>query len=261
MKKSCEKKGKYSLGGIILALISVLSGIYFIGLVLYIGFSSLFVFFWALVSVFSAGGAIAVRMERVKKLRFPKWIKAVFCTAVLLAAVVFAIVEGVIIFNAVKKPEREADYVLVLGAKVNGTTPSKSLMFRINGAYDYLVDNPSAKAIVCGGKGSDEGISEAEAMKRTLVSKGIDENRIIMEDKSTSTEENIRFAMKYIEDENSKVVVTTNSYHVFRAVSIARKAGLKNVSGNPAGCVTGLIPQDFAREFFAVIKDFVFGNM
>lgn len=261
MEKSCEKKNKYSFCGVILALISVFSGIYFIALALYTGFGSMFVFFWALISAFSAGGAAAVRMSRVKKLRLPKWIKAVFCTVILMAAVIFAIVEGVIIFNAVKKPEPEADYVLLLGAKVNGTTPSKSLMYRINGAYDYLVDNPSAKVIVCGGKGSDEQISEAEAMKRTLISKGIDENRIIMEDKSTSTEENIRFAMEYIEDNNSKVVVTTNSYHVFRAVSIARKAGLKNVSGNPAGCVTGLIPQDFAREFFAVIKDFVFGNM
>lgn len=261
MRKGTKGQSKYSICEVILSLFSILSGVYFICLVIYIGFGSMFVFFWALLSAFSAGGAASARMVRVKGLKLPKWVKAALCTVILFAAVVFAAVEGVIVFNAVKKPEAGAEYVLVLGAKVNGTTPSKSLMQRINSAYDYLVDNPSAKAIVCGGKGSDEAISEAEAMKRTLVSKGIDEERIIMEDKSTNTEENIRFALEYIDDKDSKTVVTTNSYHVFRAVSIARKAGFTNVYGNPAGCVTGLIPQDFVREFFAVVKDFVFGNM
>lgn len=261
MKKVEENKKSGLFWEVILAMLAVFSGLYFVALIMYIGFGSMFVFFWALLSAFSAGGFLAVRLAKAKKLKLPAWLKIIIYFAIIVTAVIFAVTEGVIVFNAVRKPKPDADYVLVLGAKVNGTTPSKSLMFRINSAYDYLVENPDTKAIVCGGKGSDEGISEAEAMKRTLLNKGIDESRIIMEDKSTNTEENIRFAMNFIEDKGSSVVITTNSYHVFRAMGIAKKAGLTNISGNPAGCVTGLIPQDFVREFFAVIKDVMFGNM
>ncbi len=255
------KKKRSSLVEILLLCVAVSAVIYFAGLVSYIGFYSKFSYIWLFLSVVCVISAFVMRMVRVKDIAVPGWIKIAIWTVVLVGGIAFALVEGIIITNAVTKSQAGADYVLVLGAKVNGTVPSKSLMYRINAAYDYLVENEDTIVIVCGGKGADEGISEAEAMKRTLVSKGIDESRIIMEDKSTSTEENIRFAMQYIEDSDSKVVVTTNSYHVFRAVGIAKKAGLINASGNPAGCVTGLIPQDFTREFFAVVKDLLVGNM
>lgn len=258
-KESTKKKGSFV--EILLVCLAVAAAIYFVGLVSYIGFYSKFSYVWLLLSIACLASAFVIRMIHVKDIAVTGWISLAVKLAVIGGVLVFALVEGIIITNAVTQPEKGADYVLVLGAKVNGTVPSKSLMFRINVAYDYLVENEGTIAIVCGGKGPDEGISEAEAMKRTLVSKGIDESRIIMEDKSTNTEENIRFAMEYIEDSDSKVVVTTNSYHVFRAVGIAKKAGLTNVSGNPAGCVTGLIPQDFTREFFAVVKDWLVGNM
>lgn len=258
-KESTKKKGSFV--EIILVCLAVVAAVYFVGVVSYIGFYSKFSYIWLLLSIACLVSAFVIRMIHDKDIAVPGWISLAVKFVIICGLFIFAFVEGMITSNAVAEPVKGADYVLVLGAKVNGTVPSKSLMYRINAAYDYLVENEGTIAIVCGGKGPDEGISEAEAMKRTLVSKGIDESRIIMEDKSTSTEENIRFAMEHIESKDSKVVVTTNSYHVFRAVGIAKKGGLTNASGNPAGCVTGLIPQDFTREFFAVIKDWLVGNM
>lgn len=258
-KESTKKKGSFV--EILLVCLAVASAIYFVGLVSYIGFYSKFSYIWLLLSIACLAGAFVIRTIHVRDITVPGWIKVTVYLCIICGILVFSFVQGLISYHATAEPVKGADYVLVLGAKVNGTVPSKSLMYRINAAYDYLVDNEDTIAIVCGGKGPDEGISEAEAMKNTLVSKGIDESRIIMEDKSTNTEENIRFAMEFIESTDNKVVVTTNSYHVFRAVGIAKKAGLTNASGNPAGCVAGLIPQDFTREFFAVIKDWLVGNM
>ncbi|MBQ9885859.1 MAG: YdcF family protein [Lachnospiraceae bacterium] len=246
---------------IILIILGIVSIAYFFGLSAYIGFSTKFVFFWALLGAALIAAALILRHIRINDINVPGALKAVLAVGLIAFAFLFAVVEGTIISNAVKQPQKGADYVLVLGAKVNGTVPSLSLMYRINKAYDYLVENENTKAIVCGGKGNDENISEAEAMKNSLIAKGIDESRIIVEDKSTSTKENIEFAMKLMDSPDSSVVVTTNSYHVFRAVGIAQKAGLKTASGNPAGCVWRLIPQDFTREFFAVIKDFLVGNI
>ena len=98
----------------------------------------------------------------------------------------------------------EADYIIVLGSKVNGTKPSYSLQYRIDKAAEYLKSHEKAIAIVSGGKGKGEDISEALAMKNELMKLNIAEDRIIMEDKSTSTDENIKFSKPLIPDNMKK---------------------------------------------------------
>lgn len=257
--KDIKKKGL--LVEIIFLCLAVVSVLYFSVLVSHIGFASKGNYIWLVISIFFFIIAYAIKICRDKYLVLPHWLNVVMWTVIICATVLFAAVEGMIIYNATKQPKPGADYVLVLGAKVNGSTPSKSLMMRINKAEDYLNENKQSVAIVCGGQGADEQVSEAYAMKEELISRGIDESRIIMEDKSVNTNENIKNAMGLIEDKESEVVITTSSFHVFRALEIARKTGLKSVSGNPAESVVWLIPQDYVREFFAVIKDFMFGNM
>ncbi|WP_370458110.1 YdcF family protein [Bacillus sp. BPN334] len=88
----------------------------------------------------------------------------------------------------------DADYIIVLGSKVNGTKPSYSLQYRIDKAAEYLQSHEKTIAIVSGGKGKGEDISEALAMKNGLMKLKIAEDRIIMEDKSTSTDENIKLS-------------------------------------------------------------------
>lgn len=138
---------------------------------------------------------------------------------------------------------------------------SKALKRRLDTALIYLNDNPDSKIIVSGGQGKGEEISEALAMKNYLVSMGINEMRIMMEDQSTNTEENIRFSQSFINGKNQKIVVVTNKFHVFRATLIAKKQGMINVEGLGAPTDDILVIHYHVREFFAIVKDKIVGNI
>jgi uncharacterized SAM-binding protein YcdF (DUF218 family) len=115
-------------------------------------------------------------------------------------------------------------------------------------------------AIVSGGKGSKEAITEAEAMHLYLMTKGIQPTRIIQEDKSTNTKENIHFSKAFLKD-NATVAIVTNGFHIFRATSIAKKQGITLVQGLAAPTDLLLSINYYVREAVGVLKDKVFGNL
>jgi len=208
----------------------------------------------------SSGGDRSDRRARVERLALR------VCTVLLIAGVVCgAAAEGMILSAMSHQPEADVDYVIVLGAKVNKTTPSLSLRYRINSAAEYLKENPRSKVVVSGGQGADEDISEAEAMARSLEAQGIDSGRILLEDKSTSTEENLRFSMALIESDggsaDSTVAIVTSDFHVFRALRLAERTGYRSVSGCAAPSMGALIPQNHMREILAVSYYFVTGAL
>lgn len=129
-----------------------------------------------------------------------------------------------------------ADYLIVPGAKVNGTRPSKTLEMRLAAALDYLGSEPDCIAVVSGGQGEDEGISEAECMAQWLVSRGIAEERIVKEDEATSTAENLLLsAAKIGPDYREKhIVICSNEYHLARAKRIAEEVLGMEVGTFPA---------------------------
>lgn len=171
---------------------------------------------------------------------------------------------------------KKVDYVIILGARVKGEKPAKSLMERIKAATEYLKENPEVKVIATGGKGKNEGIAEGVAIKRELLKNGISEDRIILEDKSKNTVENFRFSLKKIRNsengknknsENNgnrkiKVLIVTNDYHIFRSKNIARKVGFDNkdyeIYGLPAKTPLISIPQSYFREFLSNVNYFLF---
>ncbi len=188
------------------------------------------------------------------------------CTVLFAAGLIFGgIAEGMILSAMAREPARSADYVLVLGAKVNGTVPSLSLRQRIDRAAAYLKENPQSKVIASGGRGADEGISEALAIAQELKAQGIDENRILLEDKSTSTEENLSFSMALLVSDggsvNSPVVIVTSDFHIFRALRLAGRAGYGNVSGCAASSSVVLSPMNHLREILAVSYYFATGAL
>ncbi|VEF46400.1 putative cytoplasmic protein [Bacillus freudenreichii] len=128
-----------------------------------------------------------------------------------------------------KKPEADGtyEYAFVLGAKVNGETPSLSLQYRLEAALLYAKQHSHVKLILSGGQGTDEFISEAEAMKRYLVAHGIPEGRLILEKNSTSTHENIAFSKKLLPNSVSGITIITSDYHLARARKIASRLGLQ----------------------------------
>jgi len=137
---------------------------------------------------------------------------------------------------------------------LNGTVPSNPLVKRIEEGYDYMSDNPDTILIASGGQGFNESISEAECIKRELVKKGVDKERILLEDRSTSTIENLKFSLKIIGRNDLKVGIVTNSFHEYRALMIAKEAGYENVYPVPAKTLFPVGIHYMVREFFGVVR-------
>ncbi|MFF2286815.1 YdcF family protein [Peribacillus butanolivorans] len=147
----------------------------------------------------------------------------------------------------------DASYLIVLGARVKGTVPSLSLQYRIDKAADYLKANKNTIAIVSGGKGPGEDISEAQAMQQELINQGIEEARIIMEDKSTTTIENIAYSKDLIPNPTATGLIVTNDFHIYRAVEMAKSVGL-DMTGIPAKTPKVVLVKSYIREYLAITK-------
>lgn len=176
----------------------------------------------------------------------------------------FVIIEGLIFYHGRKGPIDNVDYVIVLGARLYGEIPSPALVERLKVAKEYLIDNEDVKVVVSGGQGANEHVSEAFAMKKYLVDNGIEKSRIIMEDKSTSTFENLKFSLDEIRKvdnrEDLTVLIATNKYHIFRSKLLANRLGLKTY-GLPAKIPPTIILHSYIREYLAVIKSFLFDRV
>lgn len=184
-------------------------------------------------------------------------IMAIAALLIILAAVI-----SVFMVRAANSPPKGECTVIVLGCKVRGETPSSMLYYRAMSAYRYLEATPSAVCIASGGQGADELISEAECIKRILLEKGIAEERIILEDKSTSTEENIRFSLQKMEEYgiSGSVALATNEFHQLRAQMIAESRGVESFSLT-SHTLDYLLPTYWLREWFGVVYQFLFGGV
>ena len=160
-------------------------------------------------------------------------LKHVFTTILCIGLILVAITEFFIIRASFGEPTEKCDYAVVLGAKVRVTGPSASLWDRIYGARDYLEEHPNVIAIVSGGQGDDEPMTEARAMYDELVKLGIDPARIWIEDRATSTWENLNFALDLIEEKTGtrpeNLGIVSSEYHLFRASLFADACGVEPV--------------------------------
>lgn len=193
--------------------------------------------------------------------RLPLGLQRAIVIFIGLGVLMFVIVEGCIISAWGAKGEPHLDYLIVLGAQVKETGPSAALKFRLDTAYDYLVENENTRCIVSGGQGANEPHSEAQGMYDYLVEKGIDKERIIMEDRSTNTSENIAFSSVFLDMENDHVGIVTNNFHVFRGVHLAKHQGIRHVCGIAAPSDIYFQLNNMIREFFGILKDLVCGNL
>lgn len=159
-----------------------------------------------------------------------------------------------------KIPEN-LDYLIVLGAHVDGTRLTKALLERTRRALEYLEANPGTKAVLSGGKGKGEKISEARAMYDYLTANGIEGSRLILEDRSVNTKENLSFSLGKIGDLSVSVGVVTNNFHVFRGVAIGKKCGCRKIYPVPSRYRSWRLLIYIPREILAVIKDKLVGNL
>lgn len=155
----------------------------------------------------------------------------------------------------------EADVFIVFGCKTFGYTPSYALKNRLDKAYEMLEKNPDAVAILSGGQGEDETVSEAESMRAYLEAKGIAADRLITEDKSTSTKENIEFSMSIIKErgwEDKKISAVSNDFHIKRILKLFREQNY-DVSASPAHMKSPMRTiQNLTREYMVWVRTIIF---
>ena len=196
------------------------------------------------------------RMLRGKYPKAVRLLRRIFTVCLVIGLLVAGSTEAVIIHASFGSPEQPVDYVVVLGAKVRVTGPSASLWDRIYGAYNYLETHPDAIAIVSGGQGEDEPMTEAQSMYDELVALGIDPERIWMEDEATSTWENLNFTLDLIEEKTGqrpeKLGVVSSEYHLFRASLFAKKCGVEFVGIPARTSRPGQMINHFMREVAGV---------
>lgn len=191
----------------------------------------------------------------------PAVVRGGACAVALAGIALFVVLGGAIMRDARREPPAGLDYIIVLGAQVKADGPSVVLRYRLDAAYDYLVENPGTICVVSGGQGPNEPFPEADGMADYLVSRGIDEGRVLLEPRSETTVQNIAFSLEVIDDPGATVGIVTNDFHVFRAVRIARAQGIEGAVGVPAGSVAWYLPNNLLRECLGVVKDVLVGNM
>lgn len=172
---------------------------------------------------------------------------------------------GYLSFNMVRSclaiPDKP-NMVVVLGCQLWGEDPSPMLKKRLDKACELLEKYPDIPVVVTGGQGDDEVISEGEGMKRYLLKKGISEDRIIVEDQSTSTFENIKNAFEITDSMglSRDITIATSEYHVYRASLIAKSQGAGEVTSIPSRTDFNLIPTYWVREWLGISHFHVFGK-
>lgn len=177
------------------------------------------------------------------------------------AIVFFALLIGFLaVYGQIDTADYTEDAVIVLGAGLKGENITLPLYYRLIKAEQYHKKNPGAMIVVSGGQGPGEDVSEASAMKKFLVSRGVPEDIIIEENKSESTRDNFEFSKKIL-DENVagqyKICYITNTFHIYRSGEYAKAAGL-NCTHIHARINWYSVPVNYIRECAAVLYKWVF---
>lgn len=193
-----------------------------------------------------------------------QWLRALLglLLAVLLA---FGALLGAVLYGAYDHIQGDPQIMVILGCQINPWGPSVLLQDRLDKALDYLEDHPDMTVVVSGGQGPDEHISEARCMYDYLTEHGVDEEQILLEDRSSNTVENLRYTMELLADEGydttADMVVVSNGFHLTRVRMLWSRVcgGDYNLStlAAPSSHVPSRLKM-YIREPLALVKSFVF---
>lgn len=193
-----------------------------------------------------------------------RWFQRLLAGLTFAGMLCIAVIEVPVIIAAYGDLPADAEYLIVLGAGVNGSTPSFSLSNRLTAAKIWLERHPDSKAILSGGQGAGEEISEAEAMYRWLTAQGIAPERLWKEERSTTTRENFLYSIELLQSNHTGIIpqpvaVVSSEYHLYRAKYLARQLGLET-SGVPAKTTLPILRINyFLREAAAVARLWLLG--
>lgn len=175
----------------------------------------------------------------------------------------FAILESKVASYGRTDWEKDVSAVVILGAGVNGTTPSLSLLVRLEAALEYIQDKPDIPIVVTGSQGPGEDISEAACMAQWLMNHGVEPERIYLDEEADNTEENIRYSKEILQeqgvDTTSNIAVVSADYHLYRASLYWGVPWMVPVAAHMPGRYWPLTVNYYIREAFAAAKLLVFG--
>ncbi|MFB7812585.1 YdcF family protein [Paenibacillus chitinolyticus] len=197
------------------------------------------------------------RIDFSKRVRLRKTLWA----GSLLIALSFAVVESFVVsqMGADEAETSGAATVVILGSGLKGYEVSLTLQERLDAGFAYVSGKKDITVVVSGGQGPGENVPEAVAMRDYLVKKGIVENRILLESRSTSTLENLRFTKAVLKEKginDPKILIVTSDYHMYRAKLLAKREGYE-AYGLSSPSPAHLKPINMIREYFAMIKTWV----
>lgn len=173
----------------------------------------------------------------------------------------FILLESCIIIGGIyqQNTEEQPEYLVVLGCgiKPNGS-PTLALKNRLDLSMEYAKEHPDTYIVVSGGQGPNEPMPEAHAMAYYLIDRGIKPERIILEDRSSSTMENFQYTKQILGD-TDEIAFITNRFHVFRSKILAKRNGF-TAYGYGAPTPGIVLINSYLREFFAIVKSLVFDH-
>lgn len=225
-----------------------------------VGYSFSALIFCAIAAAFFIYGILR-RMKNKEAARSLTIMLTILICVILTAAAV----TGMVVGKASRgQPERNTDYIVVLGAGVNGTVPSLSLRERINATYAYLSAHPKSIAVVSGCQGSGEDISEAQCMFNELTKMGIAPDRVWMESQAENTRQNLQYSLELIQERTGnrprEVGIVSSEYHLYRAGFFAAQQGIDSFGIPARTSWLSLRINYYLREIAAVWYYCVFGG-
>ena len=239
---------------LILKIISAVFILYGLIVLSLIGPHRIFSFFYL------AAGIVLYLISAFSK-HFDERTDRILSVLLAIAAICFLVLEVRIIAFSMKPCASDAKSLIVLGSQVKESGPSMDYQARLDSAYEYLIENPETIVVCTGAKGPSEPISEARGGADYLIARGIEEDRILIEDQSFNTIENLANAKKLLEEKGfdlkGVVVIVSADYHLYRANYIAGRLGYQNVSCKGGHGLRALLPHYYTREFFAVVKEYI----
>ena len=211
--------------------------------------------------VWLALGAMLIAAGLLTRQALPHWLRYAWRAALCAGLAVVLALECLVVSGMSAAAPPGMDYLVVLGASVYADGPSPALTRRVNAVMACLDEHPNATIIASGGQGRSEPMSEAQCIRDELVKRGVDPGRILLEDRSTDTRENIAYSKALIGRTDAAVGIVTNNYHIWRSLRLARRAGLVNAHGIAAEYTGPTLFHYMIREAVSITVSFLRGYL